>query len=196
MNIKYLFFFIILFQIGCNFAKDKPRRTKGIVIPTSESKLIKINSYDNYGNIKTIITGQRNVIFRDSKEILVDKIRILHILKEKGKDVFVQLMADNGKVNYKSLDCEAWGNAVIVRDKEVRIETEMVFWNHKEKIFRSHKDDKVIIFKKVHPDDPNDKSMIKTIGKNLIVDNSLKNIKTVELDETVSATPQSLTKDK
>ena len=179
---------LVLLLIGCS-DKEKQKSKDAIVLPTSESKLVKIYSYDDKGKVKTIITGLRNVVFRDSKEIWLDKLRVLHIGIEKKKKVYIQLTADKGKVNYKTFDCEAWSNAVIVRENEVRIETERLFWDHEEKKVYTKDEEKVVMYKRTNPDDPKDKSMIKTIGKNLKADDILK---TVELEEAISATPQKI----
>jgi len=180
-------FFLLFLHTSC--ADDKPKPHEALVIPTSESKYLKIFSYDPQGKVRTIIMGKKNVVFRNSKEIWLDKIRVLHFVQEGDKVVHIQLTADKGKVNYKNFNCEAWSHAVVIRDKEVRIETERIFWNHEEKKIYTKDEEKVVLYKIVYPDDPNDQSMIKTIGKNLIADNSLK---TIELDESVSATPRSV----
>ncbi len=173
---------LILFIANCEEKKKLPRN-KVLINPTSEAKLLKIFSYNSKGEVQTIITGLKNVVFRNSKEIWLDQIKVLHIDKENGKKVYIQLKADKGKVNYKTLDCEAWSHAVVIREKEVRIQTDRIFWNHQEKKIYTKDEKDVVIYKRVHPDDPNDLSMVKIIGKNLVGNNTLK---TIELDRAIT----------
>lgn len=175
-------------------SKDKPRRNTAMIVPTSESKLVKIYSYkmDN-GFAKTIITSKGNIVYRNSKEVYLDKLRILHIIEENSKYKYIELSADKGKVNYKTLDCEAWSNAVIIRDKEVRIESERIFWSEGKKQFYTQGEEKVTLYKVLNPDDPEDNSMIRTIGTNLLADQGLK---TIELEEGTTATPYKAIEDK
>ncbi len=178
---------IILILISCD---DEVSNKKDIlVIPTSEAKFLKIFRYDDKGGVEIVITGLKNVIFRDSKEIWLDKIRVLYLSKEGDKDVSIQLKADKGKVNYKTLNCEVWSNAVVLRENEVRIETERLFWNHSEKKVYSKDEGKVVIYKRNKPNDPNDMSMVKSVGKNLVADSNLKHI---YLDSAITSPPSSI----
>ncbi len=192
---------LVLLLVMSSCHKDRQvNRNATIIPPSSESKLVKLNSYDPKGNIKTIITGQKSTVFKNSKEIWVDKLRVLHILYQKNRKdaVYVELTSDKGIVNYKTLDCEAWSNVVLKRDEEVRMETERVYWDHKKKIFKSEEEEEVVSYKRLHPNDPNDTSQIRQISKKLEVDVSLNPIKgdrTVKVEEGVTIIPKSLQKD-
>ncbi|GMT48585.1 MAG: hypothetical protein IEMM0008_0124 [bacterium] len=200
MKIRWSLVLILSLVISSCHKNRQIQRSTRIIPPSSESKLVKLNSYDPKGNIKTIITGQKSTIFKNSKEIWVDKLRVLHILYKKNRKdvVYVELTSDKGIINYKTLDCEAWSNVVLKRDKEVRIETERVYWNHKKKIFKTEDEEEVVSYKRLHPEDPNDSTQIRQISKKLEVDVSLNPIKgdrTVKVDEAITIYPKSLRKD-
>ena len=191
MKTIVLFHILMLILISC---EDEPNEKvrKDVVIPTSESKLIKMYSYTKTGKVQTVISGQYDAIYRNSNEIWLDTVRLLHIAKSKGKDVLVELTADKGKVNYKTMNCEAWSNAIIIREKEVRVETHRIYWNDEQKKFYTKDEGKVTIFKVLHPKNPKDDSVIKVVGKNMVADNGLE---TIELDDAITATPKSSTKE-
>ncbi|MDH5680146.1 MAG: LPS export ABC transporter periplasmic protein LptC [Spirochaetota bacterium] len=182
---------IMLLVLSCDDDQKETVR-KDVVIPTSESKLIKMYSYSKTGKIQTVISGQYDAIYRRSNEIWLDTVRLLHVAKSKGKTVFVELTADKGKVNYKTMNCEAWSNAVIIREKEVRVETHRIYWNDEQKKFYTKDEGQVTVFKLLRPNDPKDDSVIKVVGKNMVADNGLE---TIELDEAITATPKSASKE-
>mgnify|MGYP000178632728 CR=1 FL=1 len=199
MKIRWSLVLILLFGINSCHKDKQINRSSKIIPPSSESKLVKLYSYDLKGHTKTIITGQNSVVFKNSKEIWVDKLRVLHILykKNRKKEIYVELISDKGIINYKTLDCEAWGNVVLKKDKEVRIETERVYWNHKKKVFKTEEDKEVVSYKRLHPENPNDTSQIRQISKKLEVDvslNPIKGDKTVRVEEGVTIIPKPLQK--
>jgi hypothetical protein len=79
-----------------------------------------------------------------------------------------------------------------LRENEVRIETERLLWNQSEKKVYSKDEEKVIIYKRNNPNDPDDMSMVKSVGKNLVADNNLKHI---YLDSAISSPPSSISDD-
>lgn len=188
LKTKYTYIFLFILITNCHQIEKKKTITSH-VIPTSESLLIKIFAYDKSNKLKTIITGKKHIIFRNSQEIWLDNIKIIHIYTEDNKTSYVQLTADKGKVNYKTYHSEAWQNAVIIRDKEIRIETERVYWNHDERKFYTKDEERVIIYKRQYLNNPNDNTIIKTVGKNLIAN---ENLKTIQLEKSITSSPKKL----
>ncbi len=199
MKIRWSLVLILLFGIHSCHQDKQINRSSKIIPPSSESRLVKLYSYDLKGNTKTIITGQNSVVFKNSKEIWVDELRVLHILykKNRKKEIYVELTSDKGIINYKTLDCEAWNNVVLKKNKEVRIETERVYWNHRKKVFKTEEGKEVVSYKRLHPEDDNDTSQIRQISKKLELDvslNPIKGDKTVRVEEGVTIIPKPLQK--
>lgn len=181
---------IVLFLVlSCGESKKPTTNLRNL--PSYETELFKLYSYDKQARTKTIITGKKSIVFRNSREIWIDSPRILYSSSEDGKIVEIELKAKKGKVYYDSLNCEAWGSAVLIRKGEIRIETERIFWDQKKEKVYTQDEEKVILFKRTDPETEKE-SVIRIEGRNLLANLTME---TVELEESTSEVPKFLFED-
>ena len=179
------FLLLILILYGCG--EEMKEIDDGIVLPTSDSERVSMYSYDEKNRVKIVIRGLRSVVYKEQQEIWLDDIKVLILdYEEMGGLVRVELTANEGRVNYESLDFEVWGDGLIVREEEVRIEGDRFYWDNERKYFYTKDEELVKIYRLMKGEDG---GVVIARGRNLVAKDELK---TVELDEVETGVPKLL----
>ena len=158
---------------------------EGLVLPTSDSERVSMYSYDEKNRVKIVIRGLRSVVYKEQEEIWLDDIKVLILDYEEGGGlVRVELTANEGRVNYESLDFEVWGEGLIVREEEVRIEGDRFYWDNEKRYFYTKDEELVKIYRLIKGEEV---GVVIARGRNLMARDELK---TVELDEVETEVPK------
>ncbi len=119
----------LLHLSSCDFGYDDEddylNKEKLEKLPASISHNVKIVIYDKEGEENAIIYGDK-AEFEDSA--LIDNMKVLFKSEEDGEIKYSELVSDYGKINLGS-SIEAWGNVVLIKKNEFRLETEKIYWN-------------------------------------------------------------------
>jgi len=121
-----------------------------------------------------IIRGKSDSTYLQTSEIDVLDLHVLYsTVQEDGERIITQLTADKGKVDYRTKNFEAWGNVVIIKDNDMRIETEKILWKQSTNSLTTEPGERVVIYKM-------DGTV--EIGRNLKV-NMRDGLNTIELEQ-------------
>ncbi len=175
---KNRFFILILIFIlaisACNddFAEIDEKNKINEVNESDKEQFPKIVSnqfyqifYNDLGERELIVYGQTERFYQNKNEIHLKDVQALilnHISENEVREIMIE--ADNGKLDLNTRNGEVWGNVVIIRENEVRIETNRLVWNNSLKKLYSEENEEVIIYK-------NDGTITK--GKSLVAENDL-----------------------
>lgn len=120
---------ILLALTSCEFGYDEEEgdynNGKLEKLPASISHNVKIIIYDKNGEENAVIYGDK-AEFED--EVKIDNMKVLFKSEEEGEIKYSELVSDYGEIKLGS-NIEAWGNVVLIKKGEFRLETEKIFWN-------------------------------------------------------------------
>jgi len=119
-----LSFFNCKIEYGSDNASDS-EDFAGKNSPNSISTDVKIVIYNEIGEESATIFGDKAEFIGD--DALLDNMKVLFKSNEDGTIKYSELVSDYGKINLGSR-IEAWGNVIMIKKDEFRLETEKIIW--------------------------------------------------------------------
>lgn len=156
MKIKYycIFIFFSLIILSCQIdeytppvlTEEEKEELKNMPFYTAED--IKVIIYDENGSVSATVYGDF-AEFRQNDEIFIENMKSLFQMKEDNEIKHTELISDYGKI-IKRKNIEAYGNVVLIRKNEFRLETDKIFMidenEAKGSILKTEKDKLVTIY--------------------------------------------------
>ncbi len=149
---KKIIFLLVLsslfFILFCNIDDYEETKNNEIIIsdyvqnnyneiPSSVTSEINIIIYNDSGEEVATINGDSAEFIED--DAIIQNMQVIFQSEgENGKE-FSNLLSDYGKINLGK-KIEAWGNVIMIKEDEYRLETEKIIWEKNEKSNKSTED--------------------------------------------------------
>ncbi len=100
------------------------------ILPSSVTSNIDIVIYDKKGKEIALIYGDKSEFVKD--DAILQNMRVLFKSNGPSEEEKSTLISDYGKINLGK-KIEAWGNVIMIKENEYRLETEKIIWEKEKK---------------------------------------------------------------